>query len=167
MTGRWRLCLTRNVSRMSRTLKCAVIVGASLVASLIYALVRPEPRGFPPLKGTVASPADPKLLAGHYYEGDGTAHRELDLNPNMTYTMELWGCFGSDARSTGTWSLTNSKVVFAPAEQTGVLARPRKELSVLLFRNHWVLLSDEEHYQKFGVSRFSCFQNTNFIYWGP
>ena len=159
------------VSRMSRTLKCAVIVGAILAVPLIYALVRPVPRGFQALKGTVSNPADPKMLAGHYYKGDGLAHCDLDLNADMTYTMEQQGEFGSDGRSQGTWSLKNSKVVFTPAEQTGVLDRPRVELGVLLFRRHWVLLPHggpaQKHYQKFGVSHFSCFQNTNFLFWGP
>jgi hypothetical protein len=134
----------------------------------MYLLVRPEPRDFQPPKGAVASPAEPKQLAGHYYKGDGMAYSDLALNPDMTYTLELWGEFGSDGRSTGTWSLSNSKVAFAPTEQTGALARPRKELNVLLFQQHWILLPEgkdaQQSYEKLGVSHFTCFQNTNFIF---
>jgi hypothetical protein len=158
---------------MSRTINLTIAFGALLAAPLIYALIRLqlqelEPQEFTPAKGTLAIPADAKVLAGHYYKGDGIVSCDLDLNPDMTYTMELWGCGGSDGRSSGRWSLTNSKVVFAPAEQSGVFAGPRQEMNVLRFRQHWVLLSDaksaQESYREWGVSRYSCFQNTNFIY---
>ncbi len=154
-----------------RIIRISLVLGAVLGTPLLYALVRPEPRGFRPPKGTVAGPLDANELAGHYYKGDGTAYCDLDLNRDMSYRIEQMGCFGSDGLSVGEWTLTNSRVVFRPTKQSGVLDRSRAELSVLRFKQHWVLLPDsasaQQNYQKWGVSRFSCFQNTNFIFWGP
>ena len=166
---------------MSRVLKIAFAVGAVCASAIVYYLVRPELVGvethteaydYKPQKGTLERPTDAKTLAGRYYRGDGTGYNiYLTLNPEGKYTAEWHGCMGTYGEATGDWKLNDTQIVFIPSKETDMMRSHLRSLEVLKFRGRWIFLStdkdDREFYDKWGVSAYSCFQNTNSIFRGP
>jgi len=166
---------------MSRIIKITLVVGGLCAAAIAYYLVRPESvvaqtssetYDYKPQKGVAEHPADPKALAGHYYCGDGTGYNvDLTLGPDGAYTAEWQGCLGTYGQAAGTWKLVDGLVAFTPSKETDMMRSHLRGLEVLKFQGHWILLSTNksrrEFYDKWGVSAYSCFQNTNSIFRGP
>ena len=169
------------VGIMSRVLRIAFTLGAVCAAAIVYYRVRPEPVvaqarsdtvGYKPQKAISEQPNDAGSIAGHYYEGDGTGYNVyLTLRSNNTYTATWHGCLGAYGEAFGDWKLSGGLVVFAPSMETDMMRGHLKGLEVLRFQGHWIFLStnksDREFYDKWGVSVYSCFQNTNNIFRGP
>ena len=166
---------------MSRVLKITFALGAVCASVIVYYTFRPEPviaqthsetGGYKPQKGAAELPVDSNSLIGGYYRGDGTGYNVyLTLSSNNQYTAEWHGCLGNYGEAAGDWKLSGGVVAFEPSKETDMMRGHLKALEVLKFQNHWILLStnknDREFYDKWGVSTYSCFQNTNFIFRGP
>lgn len=166
---------------MSRVLNITLAVGAICATAIACYLIRQE-RGaeepkdqtydYKPQKGVPEHPTDAKALAGHYYRGDGTGcNVYLTLRPGGNYTAEWHGCLGIYGEAAGDWKLSDTQIVFTPSTETDMMRSHLRVLEVLKFQGHWVFLStnksDQEFYDKWGVSAYSCFQNTNNIFQGP
>jgi len=166
---------------MSHVLKITFALGAVCAGAIGYYLVRPEPVAaqtanetyrFNPQKGVSDRPADAKTLAGRYYRGDGKGYNvHLTLEAEGTYTAEWHGCLGTYGKAAGDWKLLGTQLAFTPSKETDMMRSHLRGLDVLKFRGHWIFLStnksDREFYDKWGVSTYSCFQNTNSIFRGP
>ena len=166
---------------MARVLKITFALSAVCASAIVFYLVRPEPVAtethtetyvYKPQKGVAERPADAKALAGRYYRGDGTGYNiYLTLNPEGTYTAEWHGCLGTYGEAAGDWKLTDTRIAFTPSKETDMMRSHLRGLEILKFQGHWIFLStnksDREFYDKWGVSDYSCFQNTNSIYRGP
>jgi hypothetical protein len=166
---------------MSRVLKITFVLSTICFGAITFHLIRPESvvaqsthasYVYKPKKGISASPTDARMLAGHYYRGDGTGYNiELNLKSNGTYSAEWHGCLGTYGKAAGVWNLAGTQVVFVASKETDMMRGHLKRLEVLKFQGHWILLptkrDDREFYDKWGVSAYSCFQNTNSIFRGP
>jgi hypothetical protein len=166
---------------MSRIIKITLTLGALCVAAIANYLVRPESvsaqtsretYGYTPQKGIPEGSDDPKALAGHYYRGDGTGYNvDLTLGADGAYTAEWQGCLGTYGTAAGSWKLTDGLVVLTPSKETDMMRDHLRGLEVLKFKGHWILLttnqSDRKFYDKWGITAYSCFQNTNSIFRGP
>ena len=121
-----------------------------------------------PQRGVVERPADPKMLAGSYYQGDGLGFNVfLTLDPSNTYTARWYGCLGTYAEASGGWRLADTRIVFTPSMETGAIHSYLESLVVLRYQDQWILVSadknDSELYDRMGISRVSCFQGTGSI----
>lgn len=166
---------------MSRVIKMTIVLGAVCATVVAYYSVLPKPiladtsgktYHYKLLKGVLERPDDPKLLGGHYYRGDGTGFNVyLTLSPDGTYKAEWHGCLGSYGEAAGKWKLGGGMVVFTPSKETDMMRNELRGLEVSRFQGHWILLStnqsDRKFYDKWGISAYSCFQNTNSIFPGP
>jgi hypothetical protein len=112
-------------------------------------------------KGTPEAPPDAKAVAGNYYRGDGTGYNiYLTLKENGKYTAEWHGCMGKYGEASGQWTLTDKRIVFKPAKEKDMMKGHLKSLDVLRYRGQWIFVQSDDHkfYDKYGVSRYSCFQ---------
>jgi hypothetical protein len=119
-------------------------------------------------KGTPEAPSNAKAVAGSYYRGDGLGYNvSLTLKENGKYTAEWHGCLGKYGEASGNWSLTKKRITFLPSKEEGNLKGYLKKLDVLKFKGDWILLptdkEDRGFYDKWGVSRSSCFQKVEKI----
>jgi hypothetical protein len=166
---------------MSPVLRITFALGAVCASAVLYYLVRSdavetdahtETFHHKPRRGVVERPADPKMLAGSYYQGDGLGFNiVLTLNPSNTYTERWYGCLGTYAEASGSWTLADTRIVFTPSMETGAIHSRLKSLDVLRFQDQWILVStdknDRELYDSEGITRLSCFQDTGSILKDP
>ena len=135
----------------------AVLVGTIfLLLGLIVARAGDEKE-----KGTPAAPANAKDVAGSYYRGDGTGYNiYLTLKENGKYTAEWHGCLGKYGEASGQWTLADKRVVFKPAKEKDMMKGHLKSLDVLRYKGQWIFVpsDDREFYDKYGVTRYACFQ---------
>lgn len=112
-------------------------------------------------KGTPAAPPDTKAVAGNYYQGDGLGYNiYLTLKEDGTYSAEWWGCMGKYGEAAGKWMLKDKEIAFKPTKEKDMMKGHLKSLDVLKFKGQWIFISsdDRDFYDKWGVSRYSCFQ---------
>ena len=112
-------------------------------------------------KGEPAGPPDAKAVAGSYYRGDGLGYNiTLTLKENGSYSAEWHGCLGKYGDASGTWKLSDKRIVLNPKKERDMMKGHLKTLDVLKFKGAWIFVraDDREFYDKHGVSRFSCFQ---------
>jgi hypothetical protein len=166
---------------MSRVIRITLALWALCAGAIGYYLVRPgsgiapassDALEYEPQKGVAERPADTRVLAGHYYRGDGTGYNvHLTLGSDGAYSAEWQGCLGIYGEAAGDWKLADELVVFTPSKEIDMMRRHLRALEVMKFQGNWILVptdkSDREFYDKWGVSTYSCFQNTNSIFQGP
>ena len=112
-------------------------------------------------KGKPAAPPNAKAVAGNYYRGDGTGYNiYLTLKADGKYTAEWHGCLGKYGEASGLWTLKDKKIAFKPSNEQGMIKGHLKTLDILQFRGKWIFVpsDDRDFYDKYGVSRYSCFQ---------
>ncbi|MEO7300154.1 MAG: hypothetical protein ABI042_16440 [Verrucomicrobiota bacterium] len=118
-------------------------------------------------KGTPETPPDANAIAGNFYRGDGTGYNiYLTLMKDGKYTTEWHGCLGKYGEASGEWNLTDKQIIFSPAKEEGMMKKRRLiSLETCKFKTQWIFVptekSDREFYDKWGVSRYSCFQKTD------
>lgn len=115
--------------------------------------------------GVPDSPEFAEALAGEYYRGDGTGFNiTLHLKPDGKYEAEWHGCLGKYGEASGTWSRNGSRVTFTASEEKDMMKGHLRSLDVAEFGGDWILVPtderDREFYDRYGVSRYSCFQRT-------
>ena len=112
-------------------------------------------------KGAPESPPNAKAVAGDYYRGDGTGYNiYLVLKEDGKYTAEWHGCLGTYGEAAGQWTVKDKRIAFKPSEEKDMMKGHLKNLDVLKFKGKWIFVpaDDREFYDKWGVTRFSCFQ---------
>jgi len=124
-------------------------------------------------KGTPEAPANTQAIAGAYYRGNGLSYNlELMLGPGGEYTAKWDSCLYKPGKASGTWKLSDRRIVFAPAMEGEMLRGRLESLDVLKFEGEWILVpvadAGEEGnagrkfhdtlYEKEGVTPLSCFQ---------
>ncbi|MBI2437640.1 MAG: hypothetical protein HYV36_02345 [Lentisphaerae bacterium] len=112
-------------------------------------------------KGTPEAPPNAKAIAGSYYRGDGTGYNiYLILKADGKYTAEWHGCLGKYGEASGKWSLNDKSITLKPSKEDGMMKGHLKTLHVLKLKGQWIFVpaDDREFYDKWGVSRYSCFQ---------
>jgi len=166
---------------MSSVLKIAIACSALCAGTIICYLVQSETATQAPIRetgdyipqhGIVERPSDAKVLAGRYQRGNGAgSHIYLTLGADGRYTAEWADCFGTYREAAGVWKIGETHILFATSPGKETSRSHLSDLEVLKFNRHWILLStnksDRESYDKWGVSTYSCFQNTNIIFPGP
>ena len=167
---------------LSRTVRVLFLFGLFCASALTFYLVLPEgvagdepaqnelARDIP--KGIAEQPGEAKDLAGTYYRGDGKGFKlRLTLSADSTYTAQWHGCLGRYGQANGTWELKELQVLFTPITEEGSMEGYLRVLDVLKFKENWILLpldqADRKFYEQWGVSTYSCFQNTNNLFRGP
>ena len=138
---------------ITSTIGCLVLIFST---AAIYAAEERE-------KGTPEAPKSAKAVSGTYYRGDGLGYNvSLTLKENGKYTAEWHGCLGKYGEASGTWSLADKRITFAPAKEEDAMKGHLRSLDVLKFKGDWIFVPtekrDREFYDKWGVSRSSCFQ---------
>lgn len=119
-------------------------------------------------KASAETPSDAKAISGSYYRGDGKGYNiYLTLKPNGSYAAEWHGCLGKYGDASGTWRLDGSRIAFSPSSETDMMKGHLQALDVQRFEGDWIFLPtserDREFYDKWGVSRYSCFQKKDKI----
>jgi hypothetical protein len=113
--------------------------------------------------GTPEAPPNAKAVVGSYYRGDGTGYNiYLTLGANGKYTAEWHGCLGKYGEASGQWTLADKRISFKPAKERDMMKGHLKNLDVLRYQGQWIFVpsKDREVYDKYGVSRYSCFQRS-------
>ena len=89
----------------------------------------------------------------------------------MTYSATWLGCVGTYGEASGEWHLDGDRIAFHASREADMMRGQLTNLDILRFRDHWIFLPTDKQgrssYEQFGVSTFSCYQNTNSIYPGP
>ena len=113
-------------------------------------------------KGTLETPSSAAAVAGKYICHDGNAYRVvLTLNTNGTYWA--WGssCLKNkgDASGTGTWKLSERRIVLTPSKEDGWMKTEPKVFDVLKFKGDWIFVRADwpDYYNEHGVTDLSCF----------
>jgi len=112
-------------------------------------------------KGTPEAPPNVKSVLGSYYCGDGTGYNvTLTLKEDGTYSGEWHGCLGKYGDASGSWKLSDKRIVLTPKKETDMMQGHLKTLDVLKYKNGWIFVRADhrDSYDKYGVSRYSCFQ---------
>lgn len=112
-------------------------------------------------KGTPEAPPNARAVAGNYYRGDGTGYNiYLTLKADGKYTAEWRGCLGKYGEASGQWTLKDKQITFKPSEEKDMMKGHLRSLDVLKFKGEWIFVptEDRDFYDKWGVSRYSCFQ---------
>lgn len=115
-------------------------------------------------KGVPGIPPDAKSIAGNYYYGDGTGYNVyLTLKENGSYSSVWRGCFGKYGEALGKWAISNEQIVLTPKKEKGMMQNHLRKLDALKFKTAWIFVKsdDREFYDKYGVSRYSCFQKAD------
>jgi hypothetical protein len=112
-------------------------------------------------RGTPEAPPNAKAVAGSYYRGDGTGYNiYLTLKTDGKYTAEWHGCLGKYGEASGQWTLKDKQITFKPSKEKDMMKGHLKALDILKFKGKWIFVptDDRDFYDKWGVSRCSCFQ---------
>lgn len=112
-------------------------------------------------KGTPEAPPNAKAVAGSYYCGDGTGYNvTLILKENGVYSGEWHGCLGKYGEASGTWKVSDKQIVLTPKKEKDMMKGHLKTLDVMKHKGGWIFVraNDRDFYDKYGVSRYSCFQ---------
>jgi hypothetical protein len=136
-----------------------------------------EPTGKLPVeKGTPEAPVNAPAIEGVYYRGNGLSYNlELTLRPGGEYTAKWDSCLYKAGKVSGTWKLSDKRIVFAPAMEGEMLRGRLEALDVLKFKGEWILVpiidvtdvadaADagrrfyDTLYEREGVTPLSCFQ---------
>jgi|ERR1043166_2518820 hypothetical protein len=136
-----------------------VLVAVSLTVLMLGACI--SFAGEEKEKGTPEAPPNAEAVAGDYYRGDGTSYNiYLTLKANGKYTAEWHGCLGKYGEASGQWTLKDKQIVFKPSKERDMMTGHLKALDVLKFKGAWIFVptDDRDFYDKWGVSRYSCFQ---------
>jgi hypothetical protein len=112
-------------------------------------------------KGEPAVPTNTMAVAGSYYCGDGTGYNvTLTLKKDGSYSAEWHGCLGKYGDASGSWKLSDKRIVLTPKKEAGMMQGHLRTLDVLKYKGSWIFVraDDKDFYDKHGVSRYSCFQ---------
>lgn len=112
-------------------------------------------------KGVPEAPPNAKAVAGSYYCGDGTGYNvTLTLKGDGSYSGEWHGCLGKYGDAAGSWKLSDKRIILTPKKETDMMQGHLKTLDVLKYKGGWIFVrsDDRDFYDKYGVSRYSCFQ---------
>jgi hypothetical protein len=114
-------------------------------------------------KGTPETPSSMAAVASTYICHDGNAYRVvLTLNTNGTYRAEGISCLKNkgDASGTGTWELSERRIVLTPSKEDGWMKKEPKVFDVLKFKDDWIFVRADcpDYYNQRGVTDVSCFQ---------
>lgn len=112
-------------------------------------------------KGTPEAPPNGNAIVGSYYRGDGTGYNiYLTLNKDGTYAAKWCGCLGKYGDAAGKWILKDRQIIFKPTEEKDMMVGHLKSLDIFKFKGEWIFVpsAERESYDKWGVSRYSCFQ---------
>jgi hypothetical protein len=132
-----------------------IIVVASLFIGIACALADDIEKGEP------AAPPNAKAVVGSYYSGDGLGYNiALTLKEDGSYSAEWHGCLGKYGDASGTWRLSDKRIVLTPKKETDMMKDHLKNLDVLKYKGGWIFVRADhrDFYDKHGVSRYSCFQ---------
>jgi hypothetical protein len=114
-------------------------------------------------KGVRETPSGAAAAAVTYCCRDGNAYRViLTLNSNGSYWGKGSGCLKNkgDASGTGTWKLTERRLVLTPSQEAGWMKKEHKVFDVLKFKGDWIFVRADwpDYYNRHGVTDVSCFQ---------
>jgi hypothetical protein len=112
-------------------------------------------------KGVPETPPNAKAIAGDYYCGDGTGYNVfLSLKENGSYAGVWRGCLGKYGEASGKWKISDKRVVLTPKNEKGMMKSHLRQLDALKYNGGWIFVrsNEREFYDKYGVSRYSCFQ---------
>jgi hypothetical protein len=115
-------------------------------------------------KGEPAAPPNANAVTGSYYCGDGTGYNvTLTLRVDGGYSAQWDGCLGKYGDASGHWKLSDKRIELTPKNETGMMKGHLKTLDVLKYKDGWIFVraDDRDFYDKYGVSRYSCFQKTD------
>ena len=107
------------------------------------------------------APPNAKAVAGNYYRGDGRGYNiYLNLLEKGSYTAQWRGCLGEYGTASGTWAVADKRIVLTPVKEKDNMKGHLKSLDVLRYKGQWILVPSDDRgfYNKYGVSRYSCFQ---------
>jgi hypothetical protein len=115
------------------------------------------------LKGTPETPVNAAAVSGKFICHDGNAYRVvLTLSSNGTYWARGSSCLKNkgDASGTGTWKLTERRIVLSPSKEDGWMNKEPKVFDVLKFKGDWIFVRADwpDYYNEHGVTDVSCFQ---------
>lgn len=154
---RWTLDDTAQFAGAGR-----ISIGTTLALLAIGGLCLPSPAA-DIQKGIPATPSSAAAVAGKYICHDGNVYRVvLTLNPNGTYWATGSSCLKNkgDASGTGTWKLSERRIVLAPSKEDGWMKQEPKAFDVLKFKGDWIFIRADwpDYYNEHGVTDVSCFQ---------
>jgi hypothetical protein len=139
-----------------------VLVGIALVLFIVGCQLPASTRAEIE-KGTPETPSSVAVVAGTFLCHDGNAYRVvLTLNSNGTYWARGSSCLKNkgDASGSGTWKLTERRIVLAPSKEEGWMNKEPKVFDVLKFKGDWIFVRADwpDYYNEHGVTDVSCFQ---------
>lgn len=114
-------------------------------------------------KGTPVTPSSAAAVAGTFICHDGLAYRVvLTLNTDGTYWAKGSSCLKDkgDASGTGTWRLSERRIVLTPSKEVGWMNKEPKAFDLLQFKGDWIFVRADwpDYYNEHGVTDVSCFQ---------
>jgi hypothetical protein len=138
-----------------------ILVGAALALVMVGVFL--PLRAAEVQKGTPETPSSPAAVSGSFICHDGMAYRVvLTLNTNGTYWARGSSCLKNkgDASGTGTWKLSERRIVLTPSKEDGWMKEEPKAFDVFKFRGDWIFVRADwpDYYNEHGVTDVSCFQ---------
>lgn len=104
----------------------------------------------------------PASLVGRYYRGDGLGcNINLELLSDGQYRADWHGSLGCHGKAAGQWRCIDDVLVFTPSSETKELIGHLRELRVVNIAEGIALVpngKDGDLFDKYGASRFSCYQ---------
>src|SRR5262245_52926145 len=104
-------------------------------------------------KGEPAAPPAAKAVVGSYYCGDGLGYNvTLTLKEAGTYSAEWHGCLGKYGDASGSWKLSDKRIVLTPKKERDIMKGHLKTFDVLKYKGGWIFVraDDREFYDKHG-----------------
>jgi len=133
----------------------------SILASIAFFITAAQLLAGEIEKGVPEAPPNAKAVAGSYYCGDGLGYNvTLTLKDNGVYSGEWHGCLGKYGEASGTWKLSDKRIVLTPKKEKDMMKGHLKTLDVMKYKGGWIFVraDDRDFYDKHGISRYSCFQ---------
>ncbi len=139
------------------------IFGAVILTALLFGVVALRSPAAEVLKGIPENPSSTAAVAGTFICHDGNAYRVvLTLTTNGTYWARGSSCLNNkgDAFGTGTWKLTERRIILSPSKEDGWMNKEPKVFDVLKFEGDWIFVRADwpDYYKEHGVTDVSCFQ---------
>lgn len=139
------------------------ILDGAVLTALTLSVVSLRSPASEVLKGIPETPSSAAAVSGTFICHDGLAYRVLlMLNTDGTYWARGSSCLKNkgDACGTGTWKLTERRIVLAPSKEDGWMNQEPKVFDVLKFKGDWIFVRADwpDYYNKHGVTDVSCFQ---------